>query len=256
MQFADQPFYTQFPVSAGQDLFRIASSRGFDNPGPVIAYPPNKPLFEKRFGATYLKVARDFRLMPGDVLFVPWHPDSLRKTIATSEYLIREVRKDMHSLVSRQLKTKDDMNDLLFKIDAVNFLANIGAGVVALAKNFAAKGFTLGEEEVVSWFVDSRINVASNIATMAVPAPSEPKMDFTSFLIRHTLGPWNPSFWVTVYAAIDEGNVDYYLYGTDVVMSQNVMKIQMQATRDIQQLQNRIAAPTQQLQAPFYQHRI
>jgi hypothetical protein len=256
MQYADQPFYTKYPVGIGDNLFKIANSRGFQNPGPIIAYPPNKALFQRRFGSAFLQVSRDFQLIPGDVLYIPWHPNTLLKTIATGEYLVEELKKDTALLIQEQIHTKEAMDSLLFKVDAANFLTNIAAGIGGLARNYAGGGYALSEKAVLEWFVDYRLGtIASNITTMAVPSPSAPKRNI-NFFVRHTLGPWNPSFWMGVVAAISEGDIDYYLYGHEAVVAKNVYKIQQQALRDVQQLQNRITAARRQLHAPFYQHRI
>ena len=256
MQFADQPFYTKYTVRSGDSLFRIARSRRFDDPGPLIAYPPNGESFKRRFGASFLTTSRDFPLYPGDVVSIPYHPDTLRKIVATSKNLIKELTRDTEQLVQEQIHTKEQMEGLLFKIDAANFLVSIGTSVAALSAKYVAGGYALGESEVIGWFVENRLTViAPNIITMAVPAPSTPKMDIKKF-VRHTLGPWNPSFWVDVYAAVANRDIDYYLYGSGVVMDRAAYKIRQQAARDIQQLQNRSIAAKRQLDAPFYRHRI
>lgn len=256
MQFADQPFYTKYIVRSGDSLFAIAQSRRFDNPGPLIAYPPNGEFFKNRFGATFLTTSRDFPVKPGDVLFIPYHPDTLRKIVATSRKLAEDLKRDTQQLLQEQIHTKEQMEGLLFKIDAANFLISIGTSVASLAGKYVAGGYALGESEVVGWFVENRLTVtAPNIVTMAVPAPSSPKMDIKKF-VRHTLGPWNPSFWVDVYAAIANRDIDYYLYGSGAVMDKAAYKIRQQAARNIQQLENRSTAASRQLYAPFYGHRI
>lgn len=256
MQFADQPFNTKYTVRSGDNLFAIAQSRRFDNPGPLIAYPPNGEFFKRRVGASYLTTSRDFPLKPGDVISIPYHPDTLRKIVATSRQLVEDLKRDTQQLLQEQIHTKEQMEGLLFKIDAANFLISIGTSVTSLASKYVAGGYALGESEVVGWFIENRLTVTGpNIVTMAVPAPSSPKMDIKKF-VRHTLGPWNPSFWVDVYAAISSRDIDYYLYGSGAVMDQAADKIRRQAARNIQQLENRSTAASRQLYAPFYGHRI
>ena len=257
MQYADQPFYTAYPVKPGDTLFGIGKSRGFDNPGPILAYPPNSALFAQRFGPAFLQTSRDFRLTVGDNIRIPWNPTTLQKTIATSEFLATEVAADTRRLVQEQIHTKEEMDSLLFKIDAANFLANMATSVGGLARAYAANSFELAESKVVEWFTENRVTVmAANVTTLAVPAPSAPKRDIANFVIRHTLGPWNPSFWVGVYAAIQSGDIDYYLYGNEAVTAKTIQRIDQQSRREIAQLQARASAARRQLMAPFYRHRI
>jgi len=195
MQYADQPFYTAYPVKPGDTLFGIGKSRGFANTGPILAYPPNSALFAQRFGPAFLQTSRDFRLTVGDNIRIPWNPTTLQKTIATSEFLATEVAADTRRLVQEQIHTKEEMDSLLFKIDAANFLANMATSVGGLARAYAANSFELAESKVVEWFTENRVTVmAANVTTLAVPAPSAPKRDIANFVIRHTLGPWNPRF--------------------------------------------------------------
>ena len=76
---------------------------------------------------------------------------------------------------------------------------------------------------------------AGDLAPLIIPSPSSPKKVF-KFVVRHTLGPWTPSFWTSVWIAIKQGDVDLYLYGSDAVAYRTAMQIKDQADRDITKL--------------------
>ena len=57
----------------------------------------------------------------------------LRKIIATSRLLIAETTQDATSLIKQSEAGKRQLEAFLFKVDAINFLANIGVGVGSLA---------------------------------------------------------------------------------------------------------------------------
>jgi hypothetical protein len=185
-------------------------------------------------------------------LLVPWRRDHLQKYIATCRHLTIEIARSAKALIDEQMKSKKEIDQFLYKIDAINFLANIGVGIGALTVQ-GAKGVEMSSKEALIWLLESRATVASNIATLAIPAPQAPRKDF-KFFIRHTLGPWNPSFWASVYAAVEEGDIDLYLYGSDAVAYKASLKIKQQAETDIRRLRRKIEEAERQVSEPFYNH--
>jgi hypothetical protein len=238
-------FHGTYQVKPGDNLSKIAKSSGFANPGPIVAYPPNAAFFRGRSPNL---------IRPGESFMIPYHPDLLKKIIATSEYLMEDVAKSATAFINKEYHNKQQIDEFLYKIDAIKFLANVGVGIAQLTAR-GAQGAAMTTDEVVQWFVNSRITIASNVATMSIPSPTAPKKDF-KFYVRHALGPWNPSYWATVYGAIKTGDVDLYLYGTDALTHRNAMKIKAQAEKDIENLKQRVAAARAQLHQPFYMHRI
>ena len=146
---------------------------------------------------------------------------------ATSEYLIAKVVSDTKSFVGKADIKKKEMNEYLRKIDAINFLAQIHVSIGSLA----AKGSEQSYKQVLVWFAEHTATKTSNIITMTVPTPTAPKRDF-KFFVRHTLGPWNPSYWASVYVAAKEGDMDIWLFGTDAVAHKEKMRIKKQADKD------------------------
>lgn len=239
-------FHDVYTVRTGDNLGTIARSRGYDNPGPIVAYPPNRGLFPQNYTPNVVHA--------GLQLLIPWHPDLLRKLIATSDYLIRETATFATRLIQEQIRNKSEIDDFLLRIDALNFLTSLLAGIGYLAV-VGARGAEMSSSEALTWLIDSRAGIASNITTIVVPSPTTPRRDFRYF-VRHTLGPWNPSYWASVIEAYKEGDVDIYLYGTDAVAYKNSLRIKQQADRDIDQLCAKVAAARQQLGMPFYNDRI
>jgi hypothetical protein len=72
--------FDTYLVKPGDNLYKIGTSRGYKNPGPIVAFPANQALF-KSPQTPYL-------IRAGERLCIPWHPDLLRKLIATSEEMI------------------------------------------------------------------------------------------------------------------------------------------------------------------------
>jgi hypothetical protein len=93
------------------------------------------------------------------------------------------------------------------------------------------------------------------MGTMVVPAPSAPKRDY-KFFIRHTLGPWTPSYWASVYAAIKDRDLELYLYGSDAVTYRNAQNIANDAKLEVIKLQAPLNHARNQLVLPFYMNRI
>jgi len=239
------PFHVPYAVKKNDNLTKIGKSWGFANPGSIFAYPPNKPAFKGRTA---------HHIRPGDKFLIPYSPESLRKIISTSEYLAADVAKSAKKLIAEQHANKKDLESFLFKVDAVNFLASMGVGIGSLAAK-GAKGAEMSGKEALIWLAESRATLASNIATLSISAPQAPRRNF-KFWVRHTLGPWNPSYWASVVTAIKEKDLDLYLYGADATTHKAVMKITKQANADIKKMQTRAQEARKQLAMPFYKHRV
>src|SRR4051794_40327220 len=98
MYFADQPFHTKFHAIRRDSVVALAMRRGFGNPGPLVAYPPNRELFVRKYGPNFLDVSRDFAFSAGDLVYLPWSEAALRNLVIVFEKLIEDTRKDSDEL--------------------------------------------------------------------------------------------------------------------------------------------------------------
>ncbi|HNR69512.1 MAG TPA: hypothetical protein PKN24_15805 [bacterium] len=238
-------FHDTYFVRTRDNLTSIGRQFLFDNPGPIFAYPPNADRFHNK--SPHL-------IYPNEKLLIPWHPSLLQKYIATCNYLAQQVTDNATKFIHEQIHNKDEIDDFLHKIDALNFLASLHVGIGSLAVQ-GMKGVEMNSKQALIWLVESRATVFANVTTLAVPNPTAPKKDY-KFYIRHALGPWNPSYWASVVAAIKEKDVDIYLYGSDAVNYKACQKIKQQAEADISELKKRLKTAETQLLASFYKYRL
>jgi hypothetical protein len=238
-------FHDTYIVKRGDNLTKIGKEFGFANPGPIVAYTPNQARFRGK--------SPDL-IYPNERLLIPWRRDLLQKYVATCKHLMSEVAKDATKLINEQMHNKKDLDQFLTLIDAVNLLASTAVGIGMLVRQ-GARGVEMSSKEAIKWLLDSRAALAGGVTTLAIPTPTAPKKDF-KFYVRHTLGPWNPSFWASVYVAIQEKDVDLYLYGSDATAYKTSVKIKTQAESDIANLKQKVAAAESQMNEPFYNHKI
>ena len=236
-------FHDTYTVKQGDTLTSIAKQFGFDNPGPIVGYPPN---------ASALNAGSPNLIRPGQRFLVPWRPDLLRKFIATSTAIKGDIARFATQLINAQTANKDELEQFLFKIDMANFLAGMAASIGGLAVQ-GMKGVEMSSKEAIAWLVDSRVSIASSI--IPIPAPDAPKQDY-KFYLRHALGPWTPSYWTSVWAAVRDKDLDLYLYGQDAVTHRVTAQIKSQAEKDMAKLDVRIGEARTQLGMPFYTRRI
>jgi len=236
------PFCDVYVVKAGDNLTKIAKSKGYKTPAAIIGFPNN----QTRFATP----AKQNLIRPGERILIPWHPLLLKKLIATSEFLANQVAEDAKRMIEGQDADKEELDSFLKRIDAINFIASVNVEIGSLIAESAQHG-AMSSEAMLMWLVDAKVSQVREITTLIVPEPSAPKRDF-KFYIRHTLGPWTPSFWASVYAAVKTGDVDTYLYGADAVRYRRCQEISVQANRDIEKLKSRILAAKAQLGMPYY----
>lgn len=244
-------FHDPYVVKNGDSLARIGRRKCFSNPGPIVSYWPNKNFFSKRSPNA---------LRQGDAFLIPWHPDLLRKFIATMEDLVKKVTETANELIEGEMKNREELEEFLAWIDSINLIAQINVAMGSLAVEnasaMAGKDGAMETAEVLSWLADTAVHTgAGDIAPLMVPQPEAPKNDY-KFYLRHSLGPWTPSYWVTVYGAIKTGDVGIYLYGSDYVRFKNAEQIAARAKEEIIKIQAPLNHAKQQLVLPFYSNRI
>ena len=241
-------FQDVYIVKPGQTLSAIAKSRGYNNPGPIFAFPANHSLFPTVHSADVIR--------PGQRIYIPWHPDLLRKLIVTSDALTVDATEYATKIIERQIRGKEDLEDYLRKIDAINMIAQITVSMASIVIEGMIEGGELSSRQIAMWLADSRVHmIAGDMVPLIIPTPTAPKKDY-KFYLRHTLGPWTPSFWSSVWVAIQEGDVDLYLYGSDALTYRTAMSIKAQADKDVAKLQTTKNDAMKQLAMPYYHKRI
>lgn len=237
-------FHDQHVVASGDNLTKIAAAAGFKNPGPLAAYPENARHFRSRSPDV---------IQPGERLFIPYHPDKLNRIINGSRQIIQMLQVDAQALIDEQYRDKQELERFLGRIDAINFISNLGIGSAFNIAKAASGGMT--SSSAMSYLSGHLTTIGSNVATMAVRTPEAPRRNL-GFWVRHTLGPWNPSFWTSVAIAIQERDLDIYLYGSDAIAHKTSLKIKKQADADVNRLRVKIREMQTQLAMPFYRVRI
>lgn len=238
-------FHDTYTVTRGDTLTKIGKRYGYDNPGPIVAYPPNAERFRGK--------SPDL-IYPQERFLIPWHPSLLWKYIATTKYLIESVQRGAAGDLQDLQRSKEKLDEFLMKIDAVNFLSNTFVGIGSLAVQ-GMKGVEMSSGQALRWLLDSRVAIAADMATMGISDPTVPKRDFR-FYLRHALGPWNPSYWASVWAAVKERKLDIYLYGSNAIIYEQAASIRRQAENDIAKLHRRLVEAESQVSQKFYMSRI
>lgn len=237
--------HNRYKIKWGDTLSRIGRKFGYSNAGPIYAYPLNNQFFKK-------KSPNDIKA--GQQIYIPYHPDLLRKIISTSEFLIEDTIKFMKSMLRRESIEADRIKNYLVQMDVISCIGTIVVSLASFSIQ-AARG-TVTSSQALKWLLlDHEPGLWGNVTTLVVPSPSKPKRDFR-FLVRHTLGPWSPSYWVHLWLAFKDKDEELFLFGTDAIVIRNKNAIKKQAYADIEKLRRAIITARTQLSMPFYSRRI
>jgi len=228
------------------ELVNLAKSYGYDNPGPIVKFPPNGKVFPAN--------ASPGTLPPGAQVLVPWPLPLLRKMLLTQQYLQRRLMEEGGKLMEQQDENKEHLENVLFLADSAQMFINMGKEMGDLIADYA-KGKTMDAKELARWFLDNRLSRGGDLASMAIPAPSMPKVDFR-FVARHVLGAYSISYWASMYAAVKEGDAGIALYGSAAIDFRNKLRIKQEIDNELTNLLFRIRAAQQQLNMPFYLMRV
>jgi hypothetical protein len=267
LYFADQPFHTKYQASNGDTVANLAKRRGFPNPGPLIAYPPNQPLFARKYGPNFLTVSRDFALSNGDSVYLPWREEALRNLVTAFEKLIKDIRKDSDDLINGLMKDKEDLESYLMKLDILAVASGSVIGTFTAAGVYAAE--LKGIESVlmkplpllkgpVGDFLLGRFLTVGGVVAVATDAPSasRKRWDTLRLVVRHTLNVPSPSYWASVIMAFKEGDADIWWSGPDHIVADKARDIAARAKSEIQNFQNGVDAAKRQLALSFYRYTI
>ncbi|HTV77322.1 MAG TPA: hypothetical protein VMF03_03635 [Steroidobacteraceae bacterium] len=263
--FSDQPFHTKYQARAGDTVVNLASRRGFSNPGPLVAYPPNRALLARKFGPNFLAVSQEFPLSNGDLFYLPWREEALRNLVNVFEKLIADTRKDSDDMIQGLMKDKEELESFLMKLDIMAVASGAVIGTFAAAGVYAAE--LKGVESVyltkiiksdVGDFLLGRFLNVGGVVSVATDAPSatRKRWDSLRLLVRHTLNVTSPSYWASIMVAISQGDADIWWSGPDHIAADKAREIAAHAKSEIQNFQNGVNAAKRQLALPFYRHRM
>jgi hypothetical protein len=253
-------FHELYKVQPGDTLGKIGLGKGYSNPGPIAAYPPNQGFFKGRSPNL---------IRPNDKFLIPWHPNKLRKLITWLEALVQDVTSTANKMINEEIENKEELEDFLLKIDAAGmlltffvagaFLAREGAVVaseeIPKGAEEAAKASEKIDKAMVKWFSITHGHLAADVILMSVPTPTPPAADW-KFFTRHVLGVLSPSYWASVVVAVKEGDVGIFYYGSQWTSYKDARKIADNAKLEIIKLQAPLRHARFQLDMPFYKNRV
>jgi hypothetical protein len=263
MRFADQPYHTKYHAASRDTISNLATRRGFSNPGPLVAYPPNRGFFVQRFGPGFLAVSQDFKLSQGDTIYLPWREEALKNLVVVFEKLIEGVRRDTETIKQGLKEDKEQLESYLTKLDIIAVASGAVVGTFAAAGVYAAElshaeSFFLKKifENQIGEFILGRFLNVGGVIAVATDAPSAvPKRgDTLRRIIRHTLNVTSPSYWASIIVAIREGDSDIWWSGPDHIAEDKIREISVRAEHEILDLQRGVTAAKRQLALPFYRH--
>jgi hypothetical protein len=229
-----------------EELTELGRMHGYENPGPIVAYPPNVGHFNQNLSPGILPA--------GIKLYVPYSQALLLKTAVTHEYLASATTQQLQRLLATPSVDRKELESFLFKIDAINFLGSfttaIGGSAVAAR---AGKNLVTSSKDLAKWLMQDRMTTATNLTTMVLPQPEKPRKDF-NFFVRHAFGAWNPSYWASVYASIAEADVDIWLHGSSAIEFAEKLRWKVNLEKDIERSKLTARHARLQIAMPFYGH--
>lgn len=248
-------YHNTVTLGAPMTWFQVARSTGFDDPGPILAYPPNIARWRTSENP-------DGTVAAGREVLIPFKTSTLERMIAAARSAITDSAIQAEKLIAMVKADGDQINRVFATADiaaaVIGAFASIGVGISQAGKAAQAPISFSGaaaEEEVLVMLKDGIAPRVSNIVTTITPTPDPAGGSgaghWFKLIVRHTLGPWNPSFWASVALAIKEDNADIYIYGMDAFTAQQTRQIANQAKAQIGKWKEQIKDMAEQKDAAF-----
>ena len=328
-------FHRPFMAKAYMDMRTIARLYGpFENPGPIIAYPPNQFWFSNHSKDTVYK---------GDRFAIPWPKGKIVQQIEFEQNQIADKFKHAEKATMAVTKNAQDWKTVALLVDVAAIVATVGysagsAGTtylrstkkipeaiakvgttakppsVASLKNLAkgtnaylhigntqnrkiiahilkhaerellvqagkkaqlsvgiASGYTgggiaacgtykaysaAGSEKAVNKSNSVSRAIKNGDAGKADRAAKKKDNQWWNQISRHALGIVSPSYWTTILYGIGTGDWAPWKKGPEVFTQQNLKLITKNLLETVGACSVKIAALNEQLQMPFYNHRV
>jgi hypothetical protein len=238
--------------SSHEELQWLLATYRFDNPGPIVAYPPNAGHFPQGVCPATLPGNRE--------LLIPWHPIQLQRTVVFFTKLAHAYAKQARGLIGAESSLQAGIAGKLAAIDGLSaaFTATVSAFSAGATRLTASQLAKMGEDAAVlaGYVAADRAPAVLGQVSQAIAPPHLPSTYSLRFLNRHAFGAWSPSFWSSVYVAIAERDMSSWLYGPAATEYARKQQIRAEFDRDIARLTAAARGAAERLSEPFYVHRL
>lgn len=271
-------FVALHPVKKGDTLKKIAKQWGFENPGPIIAYPNNLPLIpfrvvDHRYDkhryrlSRWAPISKELDPERTPVLFIPAPNDWLAFYVVHTSQLMKRYTKIAQKEVSKVVQDAEDVKDMILLAEALAVVAGMAASFIGLAKEgIKLSGGTAAEAtKALTASAKARITaqaiaMSANPLTLVLPKPIGLKKSGARYHAHKWTGwawsaSWWSGFWTGLIVGGDEG-ADIWMHGPDAITVKTANRIMARLSRDLIFLQEAIGAAGRQMQAPYYKHKV
>ncbi len=250
-------FYDLYQAQSTEALSRLLVGKfgwNLPNPGPIIAFPPNRALVVE-FSET---------LTPGTRLAVPWTQLRLHRQIGLVQQDIRERSEAVKKTVQTVAANSKELNDTAMTVDAIcaccTLVVGLGTAAVgtykALASTEKAAAMARGLQTAG---VVGGLGFYNGVKTLAGLDPGAfvgRSQAWYSVLLRHSMGLLSPSYWASLYASAKTGDWDLWKYGGQAIDNKVIQDSLRTLTREVLQRNIQMAAMSRQSKMPFYGYRV
>jgi hypothetical protein len=250
-------FYDLYETHSTEALSRLLVGKfgwNLPNPGPIIAFPPNRALV-LTFSET---------LPPGTRLAIPWTQLRLHRQIGLVQQEIRERSEAAMTTVRAVTANSKELNDTAMTVDAIcaccTLVVGLGTAAVgtykalastekaaAMARGLRAAGLPGG----LGFFTGVKTLVGLDPGAFVGRSQA-----WYSVLLRHSLSLLSPSYWASFYASAKTGDWDLWKYGGQAIDDKVIQQSLRTLTGEVLQRNIQIAAMSRQSKMPFYGYRV